>query len=120
MLDRSEISSRTTPPAGDLGVNVRRNGSGVVVAVCGELDSYAAPRLRGALMSATLKCDVVIDASELSFIDSSGLGVLVGARRHLAERGHTLAIHNVPPPIFRVMEITGLVDLLTVEPDGAR
>lgn len=59
--------------------------------------------------------DVVIDATGLTFIDSSGLSVLVGAAKRLAADGRFLVLRNVRAPILRVLQITSLDTIVRVE-----
>jgi anti-sigma B factor antagonist len=92
------------------------SGSALVVEVVGEVDMTTASELSEALEAAPEGTTwVVIDLSEVSFLDSSGLNALVQARRLLAERG--LALRVVVPAegaIRRVFEITHLTEPLTV------
>jgi anti-sigma B factor antagonist len=99
---------------GDFAVSIRRTPTEVIVAVDGEVDLSTASLLREALGSID-EVDVAIDAAGLSFIDSSGLSVLVGAAKRLASAGHTLAVRNAPKSIRRVLEITSLDTIVRVE-----
>ena len=94
----------------------RIGGDGRIVAVRGEIDVYTAPELRDALKQALdAGCvRVVIDLGGTTFVDSSGLGVLVGAYRRLRDRGGALAIVNDDRDIARTFEITGLDELLPI------
>jgi anti-anti-sigma factor len=55
---------------------------------------------------------VVVDASGLNFIDSSGLRALLGAREQLEEAGATLQVTNLSPAVDRVLGMTGTRELL--------
>jgi anti-anti-sigma factor len=76
------------------------------VALQGEIDMSNAPELQAALLE--LNGDVVIDCSELKFIDSTGLNVLARVHKRLAERGDHLTIEAVPSSSLRVIQIAGL------------
>jgi anti-anti-sigma factor len=92
------------------------SGSALLVEVAGEVDMTTAPELSQALEAAPEGTTwVVIDLSEVSFLDSSGLNALVQAQRILAERGYALRV-VVPAEgaIRRVLEITHLTEPLTV------
>ena len=84
-------------------------GSGVVtVAVAGEVDLYTAPALRQALsetIDAGARC-VLVDLSRATFIDSTTLGVLMGAVKRLRPAGGELAIACSDPNIRKIFEIT--------------
>ncbi|MBA3653441.1 MAG: STAS domain-containing protein [Actinobacteria bacterium] len=91
----------------------------LVVSARGELDVYWSPRFRDALLGLIEGRDglrVEIELSGLTFVDSSGLGVLVGAQRRLHERGGELALVNVPGPTYKALEASGLVTHLNVSP----
>jgi len=53
---------------------------------------------------------VVLDASQLTFIDSAGLRGLINAQNTLAEQGRKLTIANRPQMLVRLLEITGMTD----------
>ena len=58
--------------------------------------------------------EVVLDFGDVTFIDSTGLTVLLDAHRTLGEQGRTLTIANARPNILRVFTVTGLEQLLAV------
>lgn len=61
---------------------------------------------------------VVLDLKELSFLDSSGLGAIHGARQRVMHDGGMLVVSRPGPAVFRVLEITGL-DIWVTEWDPA-
>ncbi len=79
----------------------------------GEIDLDAAPELRAALGVAERGAApaVVLDLSQVTFIDSSGIGVLVEAAQRADADGHRLSI-IAGPAVDRVIEIAGLRDRL--------
>jgi len=89
-----------------------------VVVVRGEIDVATSATLRDELYAVIDggSRSLVIDLSDLGFIDSSGLGVLVGSLKHMRERDGQLVIAGLAQPALRVFEITGLTDLFTLEP----
>ena len=84
----------------------------------GELDCASAPHLRKhigqALTDGTTR--LVLDLTGVSFLDAVGLGALIGANRQLRERGGKLELRGTRRPVQRVLEITGLEDLLQPHP----
>ena len=116
----------------DLRMRVRHEGEVVVVEVGGEIDLHSAPQLRAELVKATeplktaektaeagktVSSDlraprVVVDLNEVSFLDSTGIGVLVGALKRARERGGALHFCNAQARVKRVFEITGLMRAL--------
>lgn len=81
-----------------------------VVAVDGELDLNAAPGLRQAIGAAIEAgaTTVVVDLSEVTFIDSTAIGVLLAARERLRRTGGDLELACTEPNVLRVLEIVGL------------
>jgi anti-sigma B factor antagonist len=97
----------------------RRDADGRdVVVVRGEIDVATSNALRDELYAVIDggSRSLVVDLSGLGFIDSSGLGVLVGSLKHMRERDGRLVISGLAQPALRVFEITGLTELFTLEP----
>lgn len=57
-----------------------------------------------------------IDLAGVTFIDSSGLGALVRLQKTATENGRELRLSNVPRPVTRILELTGLTDLFAERP----
>ena len=87
----------------------------------GELDCSSAPQLRARIRDTLTggTTTLILDLARISFLDAAGLGVLVGAHRKLEERGGRLEVCRTPRSVQRVLEVTGLHDLLqpTAAPD---
>jgi anti-sigma B factor antagonist len=90
-----------------------------VLVVDGELDIATAPRMIAALNEALadMAAPLVVDLSSVVFMDSTGLALLMNARRRVIRRGHGFAIVCPGGPISRVFEIADMVDRLRVCPD---
>jgi anti-sigma B factor antagonist len=58
---------------------------------------------------------LTLDLSDVGFVDSSGLGVLVALHRHAEATGGRFVVRSVPPAVQRLFEITRLGDLLTID-----
>lgn len=87
-----------------------------LIVVRGEVDIYTAPRLHEALdagIAAGVR-HLVVDLSEVTFIDSTTLGVLIGATKRLDSRDGALAIVCPHEKIRRVFQITGLDQVLAM------
>ena len=89
-----------------------------VVAVRGEIDLFTAPDLKTTLLGAmdAGKSRIVVDLSDTTFLDSTALGVLIGAVKRLRSRDGALAIVNVDENISKTFEITGLDQIFTILP----
>ncbi|MBV8344129.1 MAG: STAS domain-containing protein [Candidatus Eremiobacteraeota bacterium] len=91
-------------------------GNTLVFRLRGSLDLATAPTVRAALSDATEKGSrhLLVDLSQLEFLDSTGLGVLIGAHRRAAERGGSLRLVVLDGPISRLLNITGLISVFAV------
>jgi anti-sigma B factor antagonist len=80
-----------------------------VVVLKGDLDLDSAPRLKRALLDelGAGRERLLVDLSAVGFIDSTGMGVLVGVRHGMSEDG-VLAIIGASPAILKLLEVTGL------------
>jgi anti-sigma B factor antagonist len=95
-----------------------RESESVTIVLSGELDLASAPRLRNVLAD-LVACGmrhVIVDLANLSFIDSTGIGILVADLKRLREDGGSLTVRNAAPQAYRIFEMTGLIDLLSVTP----
>lgn len=88
-------------------------GDCAVLRVDGEIDLYTAPRLREGLSNlvATGVKHVVLEASDVTFLDSTGLGVLVDGRKRLRAHDGSLALAGGQERIVRLLSLTGLARL---------
>ncbi len=89
-------------------------GGGTTYVLRGTLDIATAPSLRARLDAAAAMGAITIDLSAVDFIDSTGLGALIGANRRAIERGEPLHLIVPEGPISRLLAITGLVRVFTV------
>ena len=94
-------------------------GGHPVLFVYGEIDVMSAPRLHEALeeLIGEAPGTLLVDLANVTFIDSTGLGTLVVAHRHLEERGGTLRLVSVPSSVVQLLEVTGLVNRFHLYPD---
>ncbi|WP_027345091.1 STAS domain-containing protein [Hamadaea tsunoensis] len=99
-----------------LSTSATEAGAYGVLAVTGDLDLVTAPQLTraaGELIAAGRR-DVVIDASGLSFCDSSGITAFVAIATRLEDSGGRLAIAGATAIVRRILEISGLIEALVV------
>jgi anti-anti-sigma factor len=86
----------------------------VVLALSGDLDHDTADELGQALDSAAARTGrILVDCAELEFCDSSGLNMLLRARRAAKESGSELALIGRPGALGRLLEITGMGEVFT-------
>ncbi|MBC7305633.1 MAG: STAS domain-containing protein [Dietzia sp.] len=100
----------------DVTVTSRANGDRTVVEVTGEIDVYTAPALREELSSLidAENTDLVVDLTQVSFMDSTGLGVLVGALKKVRTLGGDLRLVISQEKILKVFRITALTQVFTI------
>lgn len=94
----------------DLGLDVTLRGGHAVLAVIGEVDLATGPRLREAIIDLVNRGErrIVIDLSGVDFLDSTGLGILVGGLKRVRSHDGQLALVFTRRRIMKVFEITGL------------
>ncbi|MCR5637051.1 MAG: STAS domain-containing protein [Clostridiales bacterium] len=91
------------------------NGSDLTVKIIGRLDTTTAPQLdsflRDSLSGVT---SLLLDFSQLEYLSSAGLRVLLATQKTMNKQG-SMVIKNVNDTIMEVFDITGFVDILTIE-----
>lgn len=94
----------------DLEVDTQQRDRWSVVSLRGEIDVYTAPRLRQALIDLIEagSSDILVDMSRVDFLDSTGLGVLVGGLKRVKAKDGSLEIVATQDKILKIFEITGL------------
>lgn len=88
-----------------------RDGDSVIVRLTGELDHCCAQSVRRELDSLIADHAVrwlVLDFSRLQFMDSSGIGVILGRYRQLRDRGGQVGVIHMNPQIRRIFHMSGL------------
>jgi anti-sigma B factor antagonist len=97
-------------------IKTEHNGEAIIYRLRGSLDLATAPSLRAALLEAADegKHDIVVDLSQLEFLDSTGLGAIIGAHRRALEHDGRVRLVVSDGPIQRLLSITGLMRILSV------
>lgn len=94
-----------------------RRGS-VTVALSGELDHCNAPKVRRQLDDILEDEEIIhlcLDLKDLTFMDSSGIGVLLGRLRLLEMRGGRLSVKNMSVTVAKLFHLTGLQRVIGIE-----
>jgi anti-sigma B factor antagonist len=97
---------------------VDRDARQVTVRLAGEIDLAAAPRVELAIEEALAGeegVEITIDLEGVTFLDSTGLRVLVAAHARCAGEGRSLTLVNPSTSVSRILEITGLGQTLLAE-----
>lgn len=102
----------------ELSLSTRESAGASVVDVSGEIDVYTSPKLRERLVGLVNdgSTNIVVNLAEVDFIDSTGLGVLVGALKRIRSRGGSLSLVCSETGLLRVFTITGLEKVFMIYP----
>ena len=91
------------------------NGAELNIAVTGRLDTTTAPQLEADLKQSIESLEkLVLDFAELDYISSAGLRVLLSTQKVMNKQGEMI-IKNVNETINEIFEVTGFIDILTIE-----
>lgn len=91
-----------------------KEGNRTVLRIVGRLDTATAPDLDSYIRSNQVADGLVLDLSELEYISSAGLRVLLAANKLMANHGG-MSVRNVQDMVMEVLEATGFTDVLTME-----
>lgn len=98
-----------------LNINKEQSGESLKVVLEGRLDTMTAPVLESELKQSLDNVkDLVFDFEKLEYISSAGLRVLLSAQKVMNKQG-SMKLVNVRPEVNEVFEVTGFVDILTIE-----
>lgn len=99
-------------------ITVTSRDSALTIALSGEIDHHGAREMMTQLDQAIaerLPAQLVLDMSGVAFMDSSGIAVLLRARRQLAHSGGTLRVVNIPAQARRVLDAAGIGRLISLD-----
>ena len=100
----------------DLSLATRTEGDRTVVSVGGEIDVYTAPKLREQLIDLVSAGNyhLVVDMENVDFLDSTGLGVLVGGLKRVRAHDGSLELVCTQERILKIFRITGLTKVFPI------
>ncbi len=100
----------------DLGLDVKERNGWAVLSVQGEVDVYTAPQFREQLIQLVDQGQrsILVDLEGVEFLDSTGLGVLVGGLKRLRSHDGDLLLVCTQSRILKVFEITGLTKVFDI------
>lgn len=103
---------------------IKKVRDGLLVEACGEFDMFVADKLKAEICRALEKSSashLIFDFKDLTFIDSSGLGVILGRYRELSERGGRITISGANQQVYQVLKLSGLTKVIEVaKPEACR
>ena len=102
----------------DLAIATHTSDTWHIIALAGELDFHTAPQLRAAVQDRELTPNrgLIIDLSELTFCDSSGITAILVAYRLTSAAGAPMALAAVPSSVARTFKLVGLDQVFTIYP----
>lgn len=99
-------------------LNIQATKEVVTVYLTGEIDHHSAKPIREEIDSAiefNMPSLLILDFGGVSFMDSSGIGLVMGRFRNLQKNNASLNITNLPPNIYKVMKLSGIEKLAKIE-----
>ena len=98
-----------------MNINKTQNGDKTILILSGRLDTTTAPKLQEVLIPEFDNAkQVELDFSELAYVSSAGLRVLLMGEKAAKVKGASMTLVNVSAEIMEVFEMTGFADILTV------
>ncbi len=100
----------------DLSLTTREADGKTIVSVGGEIDVYTAPKLRDKIsdLVAAGAYDIVVDMQQVEFLDSTGLGVLVGGLKKVRAHDGSLRLVCNQDRLLKIFRITGLAKVFVI------
>ena len=104
-----------------MSVEFKGGGENLVAFLHGEIDHHTAGEMRREIDRAVdlhMPASLTLDFSDITFMDSSGIGLVMGRYRNLAKTGAQLCVSGTSPQIYKMMKLAGIERLATLESKG--
>ena len=101
-----------------MGIIVTGQGGAVTITLSGEIDHHGARAIMNELEDAVanrVPRELTLDLSGISFMDSSGIAVLLRTHRHMRQLGGTMRVTAIPAQSRRVLDAAGMGRIITME-----
>jgi len=101
-----------------LQVEIEHDSKALIVRLKGELDHHTAETVRARMEEAIADSNcrnVILNMEHLSFMDSSGLGVILGRYKQITGKGGKMVVCGINPSVHRLFQMSGLFKIVTVE-----
>lgn len=102
-------------------IKSKKNGDQLIVYLSGEIDHCAADQLRSeieALLEDSRIRRLLLNFEDVSFMDSSGVGMIIGRYKTMHARGGTVGAYGLHPPVDRLFRLAGLHRIIAQEDTG--
>ncbi len=106
-----------------MSVKIEVSGDVTIAYLSGELDHHSAKPMReeiDAAIESNMPTLLVLDFKDITFMDSSGIGLVMGRYKILSKNGAELAVTNPSSQIYKVMQLAGLTRLAKIEKGGMK
>lgn|GEM_PF-18010 len=100
-----------------LHVKFSKRGQALIVSIVGELDHHSAEYIKSKVDSEIIKSstkNMIFDFSKVSFMDSSGIGTIIGRYKKIKNLNGKTAIANISPQTKRIIEMSGLLKIIQI------
>lgn len=101
-------------------LEVNHSRDTLIVRLCGELDHHTAEKVRTTIeeeLEKEIYSHLVLNLEKLDFMDSSGLGVILGRYKRVSQIGGKMILCSIQPAIYKLMEMSGLFKILPIYDD---
>lgn len=101
-------------------VKLLRKGTTLIIRIMEDMDHHSAQYLRQKLDSEIIKAtvkNIIFDFSKVNFMDSSGIGVVVGRYKNIQKLNGRAAIVNANPKIMQIFEMSGVLKIIPAYTD---
>lgn len=101
-----------------MSVEISINGEVTTAYLCGEIDHHSAAAIRNTIDNAVernMPAILILDFTRVSFMDSSGIGLVMGRYRNLSRRGGKIHITGTSAQIYKVMKLSGIEKIATID-----
>ncbi len=96
-------------------IKKEQNGNELTVSIIGRLDTTTAPQLEAELRGGVTGVEkLILDMKDLEYLSSAGLRVILAAQKVMNKQGE-MVVRNVNDTIHEIFEVTGFIDILTIE-----
>ncbi|MCI3920225.1 anti-sigma F factor antagonist [Paenibacillus sp. TRM 82003] len=100
------------------GIHMEQHRQALIVRLVGELDHHAADSVRTQMEDAIIRGNVthlILSLKDLTFMDSSGIGVILGRYKLITSRGGRMVVCDVSPAVHRLFDMSGLFKIVSIE-----
>ena len=101
-----------------LQVELEHYRNALIVRLKGELDHHSADAVKSKIEQAIMRGDslyIILNLKDLTFMDSSGLGIILGRYKQITGKGGKMVVCDVQPSVYRLFEMSGLFKILTMQ-----